>query len=143
MFFIISIAIIARTFVIKFSFLFGSFLVSFCNAHFPIRSLNTNERSHHNGGRYAVSTTTIINVFRLILSRFLSRLLSVSPILHGCAHTVRDSLLSCLISFCHHCPCCLLWWCNFLFFFVFFSASCSLCMCVSFLYFSVNIHTCV
>ncbi len=114
------------------------------NAHFPIRSLNTNEKKiHHNRGSYAVSTTTIINVSFCTFSFskfffFLSFVVCV--FLRYCTRVLILLATACyhfLMSLCHHCPCCLLWWCNFLvsfFFCLFLSACCSSCMCVCVLF---------
>lgn len=110
-------------------FFFFVALFFFCNAHFPIRSLNTKRKNSPSyGGRYAVSTTIIINVFFFVLffPKF-SFFLSLSFVSDCCAcfsPIVRGSLLSFSISVC---PCCLLWWCNSLslslFFFVLFCFS--------------------
>ena len=117
-------------------FFFFVALFFFCNAHFPIRSLDTKRKNSPSyGGRYAVSTTIIINVFFFVLffPKF-SFFLSLSFVSDCCAcfsPIVRGSLLSFSISVC---PCCLLWWCNslslcfFLFCFVFLLSLFFLCL---------------
>ena len=114
-------------------FFFFVALFFFCNAHFPIRSLNTKRKNSPSyGGRYAVSTTIIINVFFFVLffPKF-SFFLSLSFVSDCCAcfsPIVRGSLLSFSISVCCGGAILSLSLCFFLFCFVFLLSLFFLCL---------------
>lgn len=131
------------------------------NAHFPIRSLNTNGRillgrrrrrsspsPSHNGGSYAVSATTMINCFCTFLSLILFFSFSFCLLWMFLRYCTR--LLTLLATACYHSGCLsviivhvvLLWWCNFLFcLFFFLLVVLHVCVYVCYLFFCISLLT--